>query len=337
MVIKVINVSLKSHKKQAVWVVVLFFTALVYASSRRGDTRDVDDVISTTNIVADARAGAVTGAEVVARSETTDEQRYAVIAPVHSLKAFEVLRVTWGLFKPCDETTGHLSHSVDLIFMTDAHLPSLDIPGGRCFDDVYQLRPLVPSCYDTYAGGPPYCFFTMMLHRDLDRKYAAVLQMEADSVPVKHDWLSAVVETVLRPTSGEVWIQAAKNTYSGHFNGNGAYNLRNETFRRFLSEYREWFYTKVSGDTAFDSNMIRFAQATGQFDAFTRHLQGSRAIRNCDLMSLAECRSALDPKTWGGPTPAAILVHSHAFKEPSEVRRQLLVELLGNETVNLQR
>ena len=38
----------------------------------------------------------------------------------------------------------------------------------------------------------------MMLHRDLDRKYAAVLPMEADSVPVKHDWLSAAVETVLQ-------------------------------------------------------------------------------------------------------------------------------------------
>ena len=161
--------------------------------------------------------------------------------------------------------------------------------------------------------------------------------MEADSVPVKHDWLGAAVETVLRPTSGEVWIQAAKNAYNhDNFNGNGAYNLRNETFRRFLSEYREWFFTKVSGDTAFDTNMIRFAQETGQFDAFTRHLQASRAIRNCDLMSLPKCRSALDPNTWGGATPAAVLVHSHAFKEPSAVRHQLLVELLGNESVNLQ-
>ena len=80
----------------------------------------------------------------------------------------------------------------------------------------------------------------------------------------------------------------------------------------------------------------KFAQETGQFDAFTRHLQASRAIRNCDLMSLAKCRSALDPNTWGGATPAAVLVHSHAFKEPSAVRHQLLVELLGNESVNLQ-
>ena len=333
----VCSVSLKSHQKRAVWVAVLFFTALVYASSRRGDTRDVNDVISMTNTVADARSEGVTGADVVATSETTDEQRYAVIAPVHSLKELEVLRVTWGVFKPCDETAGRRSHGVDLIFMTDVNLPSLDVPGGRCFDDVYQLRPLVPSCYDTYQWGPPYCFFTMMLHRDLDRKYAAVLQMEADSVPVKHDWLLAAVETVLRPTSGEVWIQAAKNAYNhDNFNGNGAYNLRNETFRRFLSEYREWFFTKVSGDTAFDTNMIRFARETGQFDAFTRHLQASRAIRNCDLMSLPKCRSALDPNTWGGATPAAVLVHSHAFKELSAVRHQLLVELLGNESVNLQ-
>ena len=331
------GVSLKSHQKRAVWVVVLFFTALVYASSRRGDTRDVDDVISMTKTVVDARSRAVTGADIVATSETTDEQRYAVIAPVHSLKELDILRVTWGVFKPCDETAGHRSHGVDLILFTDAHLSSLEVPGGRCFDDVYQLRPLVPSCYNTYQWGAPYCFFTMMLHRDLDRKYAAVLQMEADSVPVKHDWLSAAVETVLRPTSGEVWIQAAKNAcHDDNFNGNGAYNLRNETFRRFLSEYREWFFTKVSGDTAFDTNMIRFARETGQFDAFTRHLQASRAICNCDLMSLAQCRSALDPNTWGGATPAAVLVHSHAFKEPSAVRRQLLVELLGNESVSLQ-
>ena len=80
---------------------VLFFTALVYASSRRGDTRDVDDVISMTNTVADAHSEEVTGADVVATSETTDEQRYAVIAPVYSLKELEVLRVTWGVFKPC--------------------------------------------------------------------------------------------------------------------------------------------------------------------------------------------------------------------------------------------
>ena len=50
-----------------------------------------------------------------------------------------------------------------------------------------------------------------MLHRDLDRKYAAVLQMEADSVPVKHDWLSAAVETVLRLRRRESVIRAAKN------------------------------------------------------------------------------------------------------------------------------
>ena len=148
------GVSLKSHQKRAVWVVVLFFTALVYASSRRGDTRDVGDVISMTNTVADARSEEVTGADVVVTSETTDEQRYAVIAPVHSLKELEVFRVTWGVFKPCDETAGRRSHGVDLIFMTDVNLPSLDVPGGRCFDDVYQLRPLVPSCYDTYQWGP---------------------------------------------------------------------------------------------------------------------------------------------------------------------------------------
>ena len=64
------------------------------ASSRRGDTRDVDDVILMTNTVVDARSGAVTGADFVARSEITDEQRYAVIAPVHSLKELDILRVT---------------------------------------------------------------------------------------------------------------------------------------------------------------------------------------------------------------------------------------------------
>ena len=73
----VISVSLKSHQKRAVWDVFLFFTALVYASSRRGDTRDVDDVISMTNTVTDARSEEVTGADVVVTSETTDEQRYA--------------------------------------------------------------------------------------------------------------------------------------------------------------------------------------------------------------------------------------------------------------------
>ena len=31
--------------------------------------------------------------------------------------------------------------------------------------------------------------------------------------------------------------------------------------------------TNTSGDTAFDTNMIRFARETGQFDAFTRRLQ----------------------------------------------------------------
>ena len=78
--------------------------------------------------------------------------------------------------------------------------------------------------------------------------------------------------------------------HDDNFNGNGLYNLRNETFRRFLSEYREWFFTKVSGDTAFDTNMIRLeTRETGQSDAFTRRLQASRAIRNCDLMSLAKC------------------------------------------------
>jgi hypothetical protein len=110
----VINVSLKSHQKRAVWVVVLFFTALVYASSRRGDTRDVDDVISMTNTVVDARSGAVTGDDVVATSETTEEQRYAANAPLHSPKELEVLRVTWGVFKPCDETAGCRRHGVDL-------------------------------------------------------------------------------------------------------------------------------------------------------------------------------------------------------------------------------
>ena len=332
------NTSLKSRQKRVVWVVILFFTALVYASSQRGDTTDVNDVTSMTHTVVKARSGSVTGTRVVATPETTEEeQRYAVVAPIHSLKELDVLRVTWGVFKPCDETAGRHSHGVDLIFLTDAILPSLDVPGGRCFDEVYQLRPLVPSCYDTYPWGAPYSFFTMMLHRDLDRKYAAVLQMEADSVPVKHDWLSAAVETVLRPTSGEVWMQAAKNVYDDdNFNGNGAYNLRNETFRQFLSEYREWYYTKVSGDTAFDTNMIRFARDTGQIDSLSRHLHASRAIRNCDLMSLAKCRSALDPNTWGGATPEALLVHSHAFKEPSVVRRQLLFELLGNDSVDLQ-
>ena len=180
------GVSLKSHQKRAVWVVVLFFTALVYASSRRGDTRDVDDVISMTNTVADARSEEVTGADVVVTSETTDEQRY-VDRPIHSLKELEVFRVTWGVFKPCDETAGR-SHGVDLIFMTDVNLPSLEMFPADA--DRVPTRPLVPSCYDTYQWG--YCFFTMMLHRDLDRKYAAVLQMEADSVPVKHDWLLTI-------------------------------------------------------------------------------------------------------------------------------------------------
>ena len=36
----------------------------------------------------------------------------------------------------------------------------------------------------------------------------------------------------------------------------------------------------------------------------------------------------------GGATAEALLIHSHAFKEPSAARRQLLVEL-GNEP-NLQ-
>ena len=329
---------LKSIRKRGVWIVFLFiYTALVYALSRRGETRDARGAISTANAVAKVQLENETEVDVGTTSKTAGEQRYAVITPMHSLAELEVLRVTWGLFRPCDETARHQGYGVDLIFLTDANLPSLDVPGGQCFDDVYQLRPLVPSCYDTYPWGAPYCFFTMMLHRDLDRKYAAVLQMEADSVPVKRDWLPAAIKTVLQPTSGEVWIQAAKNAYNdGHFNGNGAYNLRNEEFRRFLSEYREWFYTKVSGDTAFDSNMIRYAQETGRSDALSQHLQASRAIRNCDLMSLTTCRSALDPNTWGGATTEALLVHSHAFKEPSAVRRQLLFELLGNESVGLQ-
>ena len=326
---------LKLHRKRRVSFAFLFLAALAYALSRRSDTRDVDSVMFTTLTAAEARSEGVT--DVGTTSEMTEERRYAVIAPVHSLKEIEVIRVTWGLFKPCNETSRRHSYGVDLIFLTDVNLPSLDVPGGRCFNDVYQLRPLTPSCYDTYPWGAPYSFFTMMLHRDLDRKYAAVLQMEADSVPVKREWLPVAIETVLRPTTGEVWIHAAKNAYNdNHFNGNGAYNLRNETFRRFLSEYREWFYTKVSGDTAFDSNMIRFAQATGQHDKLSRHLQASRAIRNCDLMSLAVCRSAFDPNTWGGATPEALLVHSHAFKEPSSVRHQLLVELLSDASADLQ-
>ena len=40
--------------------------------------------------------------------------------------------MTWGVFKPCDETAGRRSNGVDLIFMTDVNLPSLDVPGGRC-------------------------------------------------------------------------------------------------------------------------------------------------------------------------------------------------------------
>ena len=107
-----------------------------------------------THTVVNARSRAVTGADVVATSETTDEQRYAVIAPVHSLKELDILRVTWGVFKPCDETAGHRSHGVDLILLTDAHLSSLEVPGGRCFDDaLYQLRLADTELFDTYQWG----------------------------------------------------------------------------------------------------------------------------------------------------------------------------------------
>jgi len=137
----------------------------------------------------------------------------------------------------------------------------------------------------------------------------------------------------LRPTSGDVWIHAARNERGGnHFNGNGAFNLQSDEFRQFLIRYREWFYTKAvnSGDTAFDTNMIIFAKEVGSFrNLSNEHMRTSASLRNCHLMSLKTCRSAVDGSTWGGATPEALFVHSRDLKHPSRVRRQIIVELLG--------
>jgi len=272
---------------------------------------------------------AVSGTKIVDRAE-----KYAIIVPMHAVTQLEVMKTTWKIFPPC-AADARAAQIIDLIFLSDVDLPSLDVTGGHCFQRVYRLRPFIPSCYNVYAQAPPYCFFTMMLHLDLDRTYDAILQVEADSVPVKSNWLDAAVENILKPTSGEVWIHAAKNERGGNnFNGNGAYNLQNNEFRQFIIGYREWFYTKAvnSGDTAFDTNMITFAKEKGSFGNFSNtHLRASKSLRNCDLMSLTACRSAMDASTWGGATPEALFVHSHDLKDPSRVRSQILVEMLGGD------
>ena len=276
---------------------------------------------------------AVSGTKIDARAE-----KYAIIVPMHAATQLEVMKTTWKIFPPCDADE-RAPRIIDLIFLSDAELPSLDVTGGHCFQRVYRLQPFIPSCYNVYAQAAPYCFFTMMLHLDLDRTYDAILQVEADSVPVKSNWLDAALENIFKPTSGEVWIHAAKNERGGNnFNGNGAYNLRNEGFRQFIIGYREWFYTKAvnSGDTAFDTNMITFAKEVGIFRNFSnRHLRASASLRNCDLMSLIACRSAVDASTWGGATPEALFVHSHDLKDPSRVRSQILVEMLGRDLKQL--
>jgi len=259
-------------------------------------------------------------------------EKYAIVVPMHTAKQLEVMQTTWKIFPPCaaDEQATPI---IDLIFLSDADLPSLDFSGAHCFQRVYRLRPFIPSCYNVYAHAPPFCFFTMMLHLDLDRTYDALLQVETDSVPVKSNWLGAALENILRPTSGDVWIHAAINERGGNnFNGNGAYNLQSDEFRQFLIHYREWFYTKAvnSGDTAFDTNMIIFAKEVGSFrNLSNEHMRTSASLRNCDLMSLTTCRSAVDGSTWGGATPEALFVHSHDLKDPLRVRSQIIVELLG--------
>lgn len=257
---------------------------------------------------------------------------YALIVPMHSTTQLEVMRVTWSLFPPCNETL-RKSAEIDLIFLTDVQLSSMTVPGHGCFKTVFQLKPMVPSCYNSYSQFAPYSFFNMMLQQDLNQKYIALLQIEADSVPVTVNWLPISVSTVLEPASGHVWIHAATNLlHENNFNGNAAYNLQNYEFRLFLFKYREWFYSTVSGDTAFDTNMIKFARDTGQLVPFTqKHLHAASGLRNCDLMSLTNCRSSVDPATWGGAIPGTILVHSHYFKDPAMVKEQLLLELLGAE------
>lgn len=259
-----------------------------------------------------------------------ETKRYALVVPMHLEQQLEVMRITWSLFPPCADKD-EVDDAVDLIFLTDIDLPSLNFTGYYCFGRVYQLPPLIPDCYNVYAQGPPYCFFAMMLHLGLDRKYEAILQVEADAVPVSSNWLQTAVEGVLAKTSGDVWIQAAMNRFDGIFNGNGAYNLQNRQFRDFLMRYRQWFYKTASnsGDTAFDTNMIRFAKEIGIFNEFSsKRLQASTFLRNCHLMSVAACHSAVNQLTWGGATNQTIFVHSHDIKDPRKVRDQV-VELLG--------
>ena len=274
--------------------------------------------------------------EVVKEVEKGAPEAYALIVPAHSRKQVDVMKVTWGLFPPCGSgnATTTLDAPVDLIFMSDAALEPLDVPGASCFRKVYRLRPFIPSCYDQYAFAPPFCFFTMMLHLDLDRDYRSILQVEADSVPVRKDWLAPALERVLKPTTGDVWVHGAKNAHNqNHFNGNGAFNLQNKEFRTFVKDYREWFFTVAvkSGDTAFDTNMMRYAIATGVADDFgNNHLHQAPGIRNCDLMSVVQCGKAHDASTWGlGPRDEALFVHSHDFKEPGAIERQVIDQLLG--------
>ena len=241
------------------------------------------------------------------------------------------MKVTWRLFPPCHENKS-VTSVVDLIFFADIILPLTDVPGHHCFADVFQLNPRIPDCHNVYPLAGPHIFFSYMLGLDMHRNYSSVLQMEVDSVPIKRFWLRKVLQDVFRKTNGDVWIHAAINKKNlNHFNGNAAYNILNLQFRDFLLTYRDWYYSVAvkSRDTAFDTNFINYALASGRYNEFTQHQHASQLLRNCHLMSILDCSNVRDSEIWGSGR-SAVIVHSHNFKDAKHVKNQILKELLAH-------
>ena len=81
-------------------------------------------------------------------------EKYAIIVPMHAVTQLEVMKTTWKIFPPC-AADARAAQIIDLIFLSDIDLPSLDVTGGHCFQRVYRLRPFIPSCYNVYAQAPP--------------------------------------------------------------------------------------------------------------------------------------------------------------------------------------
>eukprot|EP00658_Telonema_sp_P-2_P039455 TRINITY_DN2822_c0_g1_i9.p1 TRINITY_DN2822_c0_g1~~TRINITY_DN2822_c0_g1_i9.p1 ORF type:complete len:1003 (-),score=166.34 TRINITY_DN2822_c0_g1_i9:253-3261(-) len=300
------------------------------------------------------------------------ENHLAVAVPFH-ISQFETKLVPalarWNLseYAPCHDVV-QVHGRATLVFLYSGD-PDVDVvshgdtlrsgieklwaelgPARNCFRGMQILRLQLDPANDKYSDAPCVIFGGMLQRLREAQVYDHVFQMETDVLPVRPNWLEALLrETGFNQGCERYWQRGSMahcqvhqgrlaERYDVHINGNSIWCLRDPRLWEFLERVQSFFppgdHSGVAGcgtakwaEVGVDHAMYRFRRDPANFE-YTRTILH---LFTYTQTVLNKCEDAYTVPTLLGEHPRTFLVHSKApfLPHPILMAREAVVEVFG--------